>query len=41
MSGTTNHENSFVGFEYKELTVKKTMQYVYNDSYKNFGWIFV
>jgi len=39
MSEITNNENSFVGFEYKEVTVKKTMQSVYLDSYKNFGWI--
>lgn len=38
----TDHENSrnnFVGFEYKDVTVKKTMQSVYLDNYKNFGWI--
>ena len=38
MSGTANNENSFIGFEYKDVTVKKTMQSVYSDSYKSFGW---
>lgn len=31
--------NNFVGFEYKEMTVKKTMQSVYLDNYRDFGWI--
>lgn len=39
MSETTNSENNFVGFEYKDITARKTMQSVYADSYKNFGWI--
>lgn len=39
MNGTTNDKNRFVGFEYKEVTIKKTMQPVYSDSYKSFGWI--
>ena len=39
MSEKTNNEHSFVGFEYKEITVRKTMQSIYSDSYKSFGWI--
>lgn len=39
MRETTSNENSFVGFEYKEVTVKNSMQSVYSDSYKSFGWI--
>ena len=31
-------ENNFVGYEYKELTVKRDMESVYADGYKNFGW---
>ena len=31
-------ENNFVGYEYKELTVKRAMEPVYVDGYKNFGW---
>ncbi len=40
MSETTNNGNDFVGFEYKDVTIKKTMQSIYVDSYSNFGWIF-
>lgn len=29
----------FVGYEYREVTVKKAMQSVYTDSYGSFGWI--
>lgn len=39
MNGMRNNEINFVGFEYKEVTIKKTMQSVYLDSYENFGWI--
>ena len=28
----------FVGYEYKELTVKRDMEGVYADGYPNFGW---
>ncbi len=38
MSETTNKGNNFMAYEYKDVTVKKTMQAVYADSYENFGW---
>ncbi|WP_099468719.1 hypothetical protein [Konateibacter massiliensis] len=31
-------KNDFVGFEYKDILVKKTMQSVYEDSFSSFGW---
>lgn len=31
--------NSFTGYEYRDVTVKKTMQSVYADSFASFGWI--
>lgn len=39
MSEMGSNENDFMGFEYKDITVRKTMHSVYADSYKNFGWI--
>ncbi len=30
----------FVGYEYKEVTIKKNYVSLYIDSYENFGWIF-
>ena len=30
---------NFIGYEYRDITVKKTMQSVYADSLGNFGWI--
>lgn len=30
--------NSFVGYEYQDISVKRSMAAVYADSYKNFGW---
>lgn len=38
MSETLKNDNSFVGYEYKELTVKRSMESVYSDSYPSFGW---
>ena len=32
-------KNSFTGYEYRDITVKKTMQSVYADSFGSFGWI--
>lgn len=40
MSEATKSENSFIGFEYKDITVRKTMGAVYMDSYKSFGWVY-
>ena len=39
MSETNKSENNFVGYEYKDLTVKREMESVYVDGYRNFGWI--
>lgn len=38
MSEATKNENNFIGYEYKELTVKRNMEFVYTDSYSSFGW---
>lgn len=32
-------KNDFTGYEYRDFTVKKSMQSVYADSFRNFGWI--
>lgn len=40
LSKERNEDNTFVGFEYRDVTVKKTMQPIYTDNYKNFGWTF-
>lgn len=32
-------KKDFMGYEYRNVTVKKTMQAVYADSFGNFGWI--
>ena len=32
-------EKDFVGYEYKDLTIKRSMQSIYIDGYENFGWI--
>lgn len=31
-------ENSFIGYEYHEMSVKREMESVYADGYQNFGW---
>lgn len=38
MKETEKTENSFVGYEYKELEIKRTMEPMYADSYPSFGW---
>ncbi len=39
MSEMTNKEkNEYVGYEYKDVTVKRSMESVYADGYSNFGW---
>lgn len=38
MSEITKNGNGFVGYEYKDVTVKRSMESVYADSYANFGW---
>lgn len=32
-------QKNFIGYEYRDITVKKTMQSVYADSFGSFGWI--
>ena len=36
----SNQENSFVGFEYMEVPAKRSMESMYVDSYRSFGWVF-
>ncbi|ASA21531.1 hypothetical protein [Paenibacillus donghaensis] len=38
MSEITRNESNFVGYEYKDITVKRKMESVYVDGYNNFGW---
>lgn len=38
MSEVKRNENNFIGYEYKEQTVKRSMESVYTDSYPSFGW---
>lgn len=38
MSEIIKNENNFVGYEYKNITVKRDMESVYIDGYLNFGW---
>ncbi|MEK4058234.1 MULTISPECIES: hypothetical protein [Paenibacillus] len=38
MSEITRNESNFVGYEYKDVTVKRKMESVYVDGYNNFGW---
>jgi len=33
-----NIKNSFVAYEHKEITVKRSMEDIYTDGYQNFGW---
>ena len=34
----TPNTASFIGYEYKSLTVNRRMESVYADGYQNFGW---
>ena len=38
MNEITKKENNFVGYEYKDVTVKHHMEPVYADGYIDFGW---
>ncbi len=38
MSELTKNEKEFVGYEYKDVTVKQDLEPVYADAYTNFGW---
>lgn len=33
-----NTKNSFVAYEYKDVTVKRDMEAIYTDGYQSFGW---
>lgn len=35
-----NPEHGFVGFEYLEVSAKRSMESMYVDGYRNFGWKF-
>ena len=39
MNGSTNNGTNFIGYEYKEVAVKRDMKSVYADGYPNFGWV--
>ena len=38
MSEVIKNENNFIGYEYKDVTVTRSMESVYADGYANFGW---
>lgn len=38
MSEISKNDNNFIGYEYKDITVKRNMESVYMDGYTNFGW---
>ena len=39
MSQTTASSRSFIGYEYREITVDSDMESMYVDGYQNFGWL--
>ncbi len=38
MSEVIKNDKNFIGYEYKDVTVKRSMEAVYTDGYTNFGW---
>ncbi|SEL50223.1 hypothetical protein [Paenibacillus sp. OK003] len=38
MNELTKNEHNFVGYEYKDITVKQDSESVYADGYTHFGW---
>lgn len=38
MNEVTKNGDGFVGYEYKSITVKQSMESIYADSYSSFGW---
>ncbi|KAI7260937.1 hypothetical protein KC345_g9939 [Hortaea werneckii] len=38
MGEITKNEHQFIGYEYKDITVKRSMETVYTDGYPYFGW---
>jgi len=39
MDETTKNSDSFIGYEYRDITVKREIEPMYTDGYTNFGWI--
>ncbi|SHH02060.1 hypothetical protein SAMN02745245_00360 [Anaerosphaera aminiphila DSM 21120] len=39
MNETISSNGTFVGYEYRDITVDRDMESVYVDGYKNFGWM--
>ncbi|KQO00742.1 hypothetical protein [Paenibacillus sp. Leaf72] len=39
MSEIIKNENNFVGYEYKDITVKRAKESLYADGYAHFGWM--
>ncbi|HML36833.1 MAG TPA: hypothetical protein PKA19_05305 [Bacillota bacterium] len=39
ISKITKNENNFIGHEYRNITVKRSMEPIYADGYTNFGWV--
>lgn len=39
MSEIMKNENNFIGYEYKGITVNRSMESVYTDGYADFGWV--
>jgi hypothetical protein len=40
MNEFTKNADNFIGYEYRNITVKRSMESVYVDGYPNFGWTF-
>ncbi len=38
MNESKHPDNRFVGYEYKEITVDRSLEGIYADGYANFGW---
>lgn len=38
MNEKKSNNKSFIGYEYKEITVERSLENLYVDSYENFGW---
>ena len=40
MGATMRNDNSYIGYEYRDVTVDSNMESLYVDSYESFGWQF-
>lgn len=40
MSEVSKNAQGFIGYEYKDVTVKRSLEPLYADNYPNFGWQF-